>query len=154
MVTIAVEPYSDGLVEEMLDLIKQHYDEITLNKDVVKLDPDWDRYAELAANDRLLALSVRNDQNKLIGYSWFFIGHHIHYKSLKMASNDVLFLTPEARKGRTGIRLIKDSETACRARGVDKIIWHIKFAKDFRNILYRLGYADEDALVGKILRKQ
>jgi hypothetical protein len=31
-------------------------------------------------------------------------------------------------------------------------LWHIKFAKDFRHILYRLGYCDEDAIVGKILR--
>ena len=154
METITVEQYSDGLVEEIKPLIQLHYDEIALNKEHVPLDPDWDTYAALAAAGRLLIVTARNEQNELIGYTVFFINNHIHYKSTKVANNDLLYLHPDYRRGRLGLRLIKDSETACGHRGVDKIMWHIKFAQDFRSILYRLGYADEDAIVGKIIRKR
>jgi GNAT superfamily N-acetyltransferase len=154
METIAVEQYSDGLIEEIKPLIQLHYDEIALNKEFIPLDPDWDTYAAIAAQGRLLIVTARNEQHELIGYAVFFINQHVHYKSTRMASNDILYLLPEYRRGSTGIRLLKDSETACRARGVDKMLWHIKFAKDFRNILYRMGYVDEDAIVGKIIGKR
>jgi GNAT superfamily N-acetyltransferase len=149
---IAVEPLSEQLIEEFKSLIELHYQEIALHKDSVPLDPDWDRYAAIDATDNLMIVTARNEKQELIGYSVFFITPHIHYKSTIVASNDILYLHPDYRKGRVGIRLLKDSETACRHRGVNKILWHIKFAKDFRNILYRLGYLDEDAIVGKILR--
>jgi GNAT superfamily N-acetyltransferase len=149
---IAVEPYSDHLVEEIKPLIQMHYDEIALHKEHVLLDPDWDRYAAIDSTGNLLIVTARNEKMQLVGYAVFFITPHIHYKSTMIASNDILYLHPAYRKGRVGIRLLKDSETACRYRGVNKILWHVKFAKDFRNILYRLGYCDEDAIVGKILK--
>ena len=68
------------------------------------------------------------------------------------ASNDVIYLAPEYRQGMAGVRLMKLAETALKQRGVTKVLWHIKFAKDFRKILYRMGYVDEDAIVGKILK--
>jgi len=153
MDTIAVEPYSDQLVSEIEPLIQLHYDEIALNKEYIPLDPDWDAYKKLADSGNLLIVAARRDGN-LVGYAVFFLMQHIHYKSTKIANNDILYLHPDYRQGRLGIRLIKDSETACRFRGVNKILWHIKFAKDFRTIFYRLGYADEDAIVGKILRNK
>jgi hypothetical protein len=52
----------------------------------------------------------------------------------------------------TGIKLIKASEQELNKINVTKVVWHIKFHKDFRNILYRMGYKDEDAIVGKILK--
>lgn len=151
-ITIAVESHSDELIDELKPLIKRHYDEIALNKEDVPLDPDWDQYKALGDAGRMLVVCVRNENSELIGYSVFFLAHHIHYKQTLVANNDVLYLAPEHRNSKVGLRLIKDSETACRARGVNKIIWHVKFAHDFRDILYRLGYADEDAIVGKILR--
>jgi GNAT superfamily N-acetyltransferase len=151
---IAVEPYSDQLVEEIKPLIQMHYDEIALHKEVIPLDPDWDRYAAIDSTGNLLIVTARTNEQELIGYAVFFITPHIHYKSTIVAHNDILYLHPEYRRGRTGIRLLKDSETACRHLGVDKILWHIKFAKDFRHILYRFGYCDEDAIVGKILREK
>ncbi len=151
MFTIAVEQYSAELIAEIQPLIQLHYDEIALNKEHIPLDPDWDAYQFLADSNRMLIVAARED-GVLVGYAVFFITQHIHYKSTKVANNDILYLHPDYRYGKKGIRLIKDSETACRHRGVDKILWHIKFAKDFRNIFYRLGYIDEDAIVGKMLR--
>ena len=68
-----------------------------------------------------------------------------------MAANDVLFLRHDLRLGTTGIKLLKFSEQQLKLLNVNKITWHVKFAKDFRPILHRMGYADEDVIVGKLL---
>jgi hypothetical protein len=61
-------------------------------------------------------------------------------------------LHPDYRAGMLGLRLIKESEKILKEKKVDKILWHIKFNKDFRIILHRLGYVDEDVIVGKIIK--
>ena len=151
MITYQVEKFSE-VKPEMEDLIKMHYDEVALHKEYIPLDPDWDRYSLMEKNGALFIATARNDGD-LKGYSWFFISNHIHYKSTKVAANDVLFLHPDYRKGTTGVKLIKFSEEELKKLDVNKIVWHIKFHKDFRNILYRMGYADEDAIVGKIIKE-
>jgi GNAT superfamily N-acetyltransferase len=151
MVDLYVEPLSDKLIGEVQPLIELHYEELTLHKQVVKLDPDWNRYKSLA-DQKMITIITARDKGILIGYSLFFVSSHIHYKNNVMANNDVLYLHPEYRQGRTGLKLIRKCEQVLQELGVDKIIWHVKYAKDFRQILYRLGYEDEDALVGKIIR--
>jgi N-acetylglutamate synthase-like GNAT family acetyltransferase len=101
----------------------------------------------------MITIITARDKGILIGYSLFFVNSHIHYKNNIMANNDVLYLHPDYRQGRTGLKLIRKCEQVLQEQQVDKIIWHVKYAKDFRQILYRLGYEDEDALVGKIIRK-
>lgn len=151
MVDYYVEPLGDKLIAEVQPLIELHYEELTLHKQVVKLDPDWNRYKSLADQGMITIITAR-DKGVLIGYSLFFVSPHIHYKNNIMANNDVLFLHPDYRQGRTGLKLIRKCEQVLQELKVDKIVWHVKYAKDFRQILYRLGYEDEDALVGKIIR--
>lgn len=151
MVDYYVEPLSDKLIAEVQPLIELHYEELTLHKQVIKLDPDWNRYKSLADQNMITIITAR-DKGVLIGYSLFFVSPHIHYKNNIMANNDVLFLHPDYRQGRTGLKLLRKCEQVLQEQQVDKIVWHVKYAKDFRQILYRLGYEDEDALVGKIIR--
>ena len=92
------------------------------------------------------------DEGKLVGYSIFFITNHLHYKSTVYANNDLLYLHPDYRKGSLGIKFIKASEIYLKNRGVAKILWHIKFNKDFRILLHRMGYVDEEVIVGKIIK--
>jgi GNAT superfamily N-acetyltransferase len=139
-----------GVVHDIQDLIKLHYDEIALHKDRIPLAPDWDRYRALEDAGQLVVFTVR-DGELLVGYSVFFLSWHLHYKTTRMAMNDVLFLHKDYRKGTTGIKLIKHSEQELREMDVDKVIWHVKFNNDFRPILNRLGYCDEEAIVAKML---
>lgn len=151
MVDFYQEPLSDKLIAEVQPLIELHYQELTLHKQVIKLDPDWARYKSLADQNMITIITAR-DKGILVGYSLFFVSPHIHYKNNIVANNDVLFLHPDYRQGRTGLKLLRKCEQVLQEQQVDKIVWHVKYAKDFRQILYRLGYEDEDALVGKIIR--
>lgn len=151
MITFQVEKL-DQVKDELPVLLKLHYDEIALNKEHIPLDPDWEKYKTLCDRGNLFVVTARTDDQLLVGYSVFFTTYHLHYKSTLVASNDILYLHPDYRKGTTGIKLIKFSESELKKLGVDKVIWHIKYLKDFRNILYRMGYFDEDAIVGKVLK--
>jgi hypothetical protein len=147
--------FSVGTVDEMervgAALLDQHYDELTLHKENVKLNVDWERYRSLERARKLLPIFAKLD-GELIGYSVFILGTNMHYMDLKTANNDVLFLAKPYRKGTTvGIRLILESEKRLRQLGVNKVIWHIKKSRDFGPILARMGYIEEEVLMGKIL---
>jgi GNAT superfamily N-acetyltransferase len=150
MIKFGVEGF-DQARYEIEDLLKLHYEEIALNKEHIPLDPDWDRYRNLIESKQAYLLTVRDD-DKLVGYSIFFVTKHIHYKSSIFASNDLIFLHPDYRKGMVGVRLIQFCEQYLKAMGVAKILWHVKFNKDFTRILHHMGYVDEDMIVGKIIK--
>lgn len=131
-------------------LLEEHYQELTLFKNIVKLDVDWAKYIRLERMDMLMSLGAWED-GVLIGYSVFAIQTNAHYKGLVYASNDVLFLRKDKRKGSAGIKLIKESEKRLLARGVRKIVWHIKFGTVLGAILSKMGYVDEEYTAAKIL---
>jgi GNAT superfamily N-acetyltransferase len=151
------EPYF-SFISDADALLKMHYAELTLHKELVQLAPMHERYARLESDGKLEVYTARLE-GELVGYSLFVVDRHIHYRDLLVASNDVLYLRPECRRGVAGIRLIRYSEEMLAKRGVDKVFWHIKFnrepgdKKDFRAIMHRMGYSDEEVVVGKILKR-
>ena len=136
--------------KEIEPLLLAHYDEIALHKESIKLDVDWGKYEGLERNNALRVFTAR-DEGRLIGYSVFFLVWHPHYKSSLFAQNDVLYLSPEHRKGTAGIRLIDFSELRLRADGVLKVIWHVKCENDWSPILERKGYRKEEVIMAKVL---
>jgi hypothetical protein len=166
---------------DLEDLIIAHYEELTANKDVVQLAPDYERYQQLEDMGKLAIFTVRDMPNlndgtipgKLVGYSIFFIDQHIHYRNQSFANNDIIFLHQDYRNPFTwrrwllswtrrllvipkrtkgiGEQLIDFSEEQLRLMCVTKVIWHIKFKLNWFPILKRRGYAREDFTVGKIL---
>ena len=138
------------ILDEMKEIIKLNYRDLTLNKDNVLLDPIWERYENLESTGNFFLFTARDDL-ALVGYGAFFLNNHIHYRDLNVASNDVLYLKEEYRKGMTGIKLLKFCENKMKELGADKITWHVKNSIDFTPILYRLGYLEEDKIIGKFL---
>ena len=146
MIKFGVETLAD-VYDELQPILLENYEELTFDKDLVKLDPDWDSYRQLDADGKLVIFTARDDA-ALIGYAFFFVSRHIHYKSLVVASNDVLFIKKEHRLGMVGVKFLKfcDSNLSM----ADKIVWHVKPTPDFSPILHRLGYKYEDTLMGRI----
>lgn len=142
----------DNFIQEIQPLLELHYQELTLDKDVMILKPNWDKYRQLLLSNKMAVMGAY-EQDILVGYSVFFLEDHIHYDDNVVAKNDVLFLHPRCRLGITGIKLIKASEEMLMDMNVSKIVWHVKHSRDFRSILYRMGYKDEDVIIGKALRR-
>jgi len=136
--------------EEGQELLEEHYQELTLHKEVVKLEVDWDGYQQLEDKGTLASIGLW-EEDRLIGYSVFIVVNHIHYKGLKVGNNDVIFLTPGKRKGRLGIVLIKQSERLLKILGVHKVLFHCKYDTVIGPLLKKMGYGDEEYTVGKLL---
>ena len=149
MITFARELLCE-VVQEVQPLLQQHYAELTLHKDVVKLDPQWEQYALLEQLERFVVFTVRDD-GALVGYAAFFVMKHLHYAGLVHAQNDVLFLARPHRRGTTALRFLAYCEEQLRAIGAHKLTYHVKFSLDWRPILHRQGYQDEEIMCGKLL---
>lgn len=146
--------YQHELLYEVLPdiepLLVLHYEELTLNKDRIVLNPMWERYAALEQAGALKIYTARQD-GRLIGYGWFFINQHMHYAELTVAMNDVLFVHPDYRTGRTGVRLIQYCEQELSKQLQKfKLVWHAKLSNELSSILKRMGYQTEEVMMAKI----
>jgi GNAT superfamily N-acetyltransferase len=144
------EHLTGALLDELQPLLQAHYDELTLNKDRVKLRPKWREYYALQANDMFVALTARDGTGRLVGYNAFFVNTHMHYADLRVAVNDVFYLHPDHRRGATALRFLRFTEDYFKDR-VHKVAYHFKAANNFGPILQRIGYSAEEGVAAKLL---
>jgi hypothetical protein len=137
MITYQHEKFNDYF-EEAKDLLQKHYEEIAERTDVIKLDPDVDRYNALEQNGMLETHTIR-DNGVLIGYSLWFVSYNIHYKQSLVASSDVLYIAPNYRKGMIGVKFIKWTTEEIKKRKPQKIVFHVKPFMDYGHLLERQG---------------
>ena len=127
-------PFAD----EAMELFKNHYDEIAERTDVIELDPNIEQYNFLY-NKQMLEIHTARDDGKLIGYSLWFVTNHIHYKKSVTASSDVLYISPNYRKGMLGYKFIKWTTEEIKKRKPQRIIFHVKPFLDYGHLVERLG---------------
>lgn len=133
---------------EAESLFRDHWDEIALNKGVMALKPDYDRYEAIERAGNLMVICVYDD-TKLVGYSVNMIIHHLHYADLVVSSNDLLFVHKDYRKGRLGLMLIRETEEQSRQRGAQLVLWHAKPNTALNELMPRLGYGVQDIIYSK-----
>ena len=132
-------------------LLKQHYDEIALNKDIIKLNPDWEGYARLDAVNALRIYTARKD-DKLVGYFVVIVSKSLHYRDHLFANNDIIFLTKPARRGLAGMKLIKYAIKSLAAEGITKLHINTKAHQPFDAILERLNFEEIERVYSLVLR--
>ena len=138
----------DEMLAEAQILFDEHYKEIARNKQVMVLKPDEETYRKSEEMGTIFILSARQN-DVLIGYSVNFVSNHLHYADLKLAQNDLLFISKEHRGGRVGLRLIKDTENHARSLGCKLMLWHCKPNTPLNEILPRLKYGVQDVIYSK-----
>ena len=140
----------DEMLAEAQTLFDEHYEEIARNKHVMVLKPDEETYRKSEEMGTIFILSARqNDQ--LIGYSVNFVTNHLHYADLKLAQNDLLFISKEHRGGRIGLKLIKETEKHATLLGCKLMLWHAKESTTLAHMLPRLKYGVQDIIFSKEL---
>lgn len=138
------------LRHECEEIIEAHYQEIALQKDAQKLNPDWDEYFRLERLGKVWLMTARH-HGELVGYIVMIISHHMHYKTLSVALEDLHYLRPEYRKGLTGYRLISTAVKEMAKLGVKKCVLRTKFFKNHGKLFERLGFVREDEVWSRIL---
>jgi len=124
MTTYARETLA-GMLEELKPLLAIHWEEIATYKDM-PLDPDYPAYLTAEARGNVRVFTARKD-GALVGYGVFFIGN-LHYRSSRIATQDILFVLPEHRLGRVGFGLVRFIRAQLAADGVQLIYQHVKRA--------------------------
>jgi len=138
------------VVDEAKPLLEEHWEDIALNKDKIKVNPDWDTYYLLEDQGKLKIFTARLE-GKLIGYFVVIVAPHIHYKDHLFACNDLIFVSKEYRKGRTGLKLIKFAEKYLKEDGVSVLNINTKNHKPFHSLMKFLGYNSIETVYSKYL---
>ena len=112
--------------------------------------PDEETYRKSEEMGTIFILSARQG-DKLIGYSVNFVTNHLHYADLKLAQNDLLFISKEHRGGRIGLKLIKETEKHATSLGCKLMLWHAKESTTLAHMLPRLKYGVQDIIFSKEL---
>lgn len=150
MLTFKREDWLD-IRKTIYPIWKRHWDEIGTDKDKIPLDPDWQKYDDLADGGALHILGARDERGYLVGYVFSLIGPHLHYRSTKCAFFDLYWLEPEYRKGMNGVRLFREAEKSLKACGVRKLFGQTKVYKDMSLIFQRLGWKQAEIVFTKVL---
>ena len=131
-------------------LLEADWQEIEHNKGIRPLDPDWDMYADLEANDALRIYTVR-DGRKLVGYFVVGLVPDLHSKGNRQAAADVIYLHPDYRKGLVGYKLFKFAEDNLRQEGFRSLLVTTTEVNPIDPIISRLGYNKVETKYEKVL---
>lgn len=143
MITYAIERWSDYR-KDCMPLWVHHYDEIAGDKRMA-MQPDEGLFKYLDSVGQL-QIMVAREAGEMIGYMLFVVRPHTHYAGVLCGFEDAYYVLPSRRKGWAGIRLIKKSVAALKARGVKRVFVHTKKAKDMGRVLKFLGMTHSDEI--------
>lgn len=137
------EPLTDELMEDISDYALDHLIETGAN---FKMKPEvWaDWYNAVSKQGNIRIYTARN--GKLVGYAVFFVSPHRHHKSVIQATQDLIYLAPEARKGMIGMSFLKWCDDRLRDEGVQIVYQYSSMAHDIGQVLSRMGYINTQAL--------
>ena len=138
----------DQVIDEIKPLLEDHWEEIALHKDSIKLNPDYARYEQMFKNNNMRIVTARDD-GKLVGYCIMMLYNHIHYKDQYMAMDDIFFIAKDYRKGLTGVKLFIKTEEIMKQYGVTKLSMNVKVHQDVGAIFERLGYKETERMFTK-----
>ena len=71
---------------------------------------------------------------------FFFVGPNLHYKDCLLATEDIYYLKPEYRKGRTGIKMFQFAEKYLKSIGINMIRYTTKTHLDNSRLFDYLEY--------------
>lgn len=151
MITFQHESWDDLARDAKDSIFSRHWEELALNRDAIKLDVDFDLYSRCDKAGTLYVVTARKD-GALIGYIFFWVAIHPHYKDFGLqASTDAFYLLPEFRKGGCGARMLMAAENLLQERGVKKVSISTKVHEDHSDIFEALGWKFSDKVFGKLL---
>lgn len=141
------EDVSVYFFESISQLTKKHYDEIANYKDI-HLDIDIEQYLKIQSVGMLRLYVARVDYN-IVGYAFYFIKNHLHYKKSIQAFQDCIFIDPDFRG--FGKEFIFWCENQLEKDGAEVVYIPVNRNHDFGNALKKLGYQHIDDVYGKRL---
>jgi GNAT superfamily N-acetyltransferase len=140
MLDFKVEPLSPALILEMERLQKQYWQEVAGPFHNFPPDVDWKTY-QLAQDRGCLKVLIGRDNGVLKGGAFVVITPHSHYACIA-GSLPLLFIHPDYRRGREGLRLVKLAEEQAVKSGAQMMMTHGGVHNEVYKLFEHMGYSD------------
>jgi len=144
------QEFLDGVKEEVVFLIENHFSEVYPARDVFSLDMDWDLYSKLE-DLGLIKIFTARDGDKLAGYLWVIISPNLHSKGTYVASDDGFFVDKEYRGISVAKNLIKFTEKCLKEDGFKLFHMSGTEEKPIDPLMKRMGYQKIESKFQKVL---
>lgn len=144
-------PYDDFL-EEAWPLIRAHWSEVGSHRDVLRLNPDHNRYRALERAGALNILTACLD-GKLVGYMFVIISAHPRDRDAKAATDDIIYAMPTHRRLLIGPKMIAEALRYIEEKGVHIVFFREKSWRHGGGYLERYGFKPQETVYAKILRE-
>lgn len=145
------EPLIHLLQTGLYELGAKSWEENGYEKDTLKFNPDWKRYQLLENEDVLRWMAARVD-GELVGYASIILTDSFHDCNIRCAIVQDIYLSPEYRKGKAGIRFLWVIEEQLKALNVHSMSIGERIpGKPVGKIYERLGYRSEEKIWTKSL---
>lgn len=136
VVEIRLEDFPDSEKSELQPLFDAHAMEVRGHK--FKLN--FDRYAVLQAQMRLVWAVARNERSEPVGYSGHYWFYDLHFGD-KVAADDLWFVDPNYRRLGIGFSVRQFGLTALRVRGVVRTYDLLRAEMADQDFMTLLGYS-------------
>lgn len=138
MLKYSIEPL-ETCWDEIVALGEAHWHEtMEYYRGKQPFKPEFERYNQYDKLGWLITFTVR-DEGRMIGYSLIYVTPSMHTQQT-IATEDTIFLLPEYRKGRNGLRFHQFVETELLNLGVKEIIVTAKPGSAACRILDYMGF--------------
>lgn len=138
MLTTQLESFTEVL-PELKPLLPTHWEELALNKDKVKLDPQYNIYLARDAAGEVMFVTLR-ELGQLVGYFIGFVAPGLHYKTCLTLHGDIFYVWPANRGGGGGFVLFNFVKAEAKRRGVQRVFAGTKMHKDCAWMFERMGW--------------
>lgn len=145
----ARENLSECQAEIQPVLRNEHWEEVGHYRDI-PIDMNWEAYARIEKAGALRCFTVRSPLNEefnethLLGYAFFIVDRHLHYKNTLVANQDILFVRKPYRG--VGRKFLKWCDLELEREGVTTVTHHIKPWFDWSHMAEELGYEKAETI--------
>lgn len=142
----------EHILEEMKPLHKAHWRETEAHRHGIAFNPDYETFFRYERAGRAIVFTIRRG-GKLLGNFSLYLDRSMHTQTL-LATEDTLFLMPEARKGRVAMRFIEYAERGLKQLGVKEISVSVKIVNKAGRFFQMIGYRHVENGLIKVLEAE
>lgn len=139
----------EDIIGEMKPLHRFHWSETENHRHAIPFNPDYEAFFRYERAGRAVVFTLRKEK-RLLGNFSLYLDRSMHTQKL-LATEDTLFIMPEARKGRTAARFIAYAERALHQIGVKEIDVSVKLVNKAARFFQIIGYRHTSSGLSKIL---
>lgn len=149
MSIFSLEPL-DKCKDEIWPILRhEHWEEVGHYKDI-PIDMRWDKYELLQKAGLLRCFTIRAPLNEelketvLMGYAFYLVDRHLHYKDTLVASQDILYVRKPYRG--IGHSFLKWCDGELKKEGVVTVTHHAKPWFNYGELFEKLGYEKAETI--------